>query len=152
MQKNGLAQWFSSRKFRVVLIFWCLKRARWKKFPPFSFRVVPKWCVFRWLGHGHSALKGRVLTFFLNGVNHVIHLINSDGRSTVLMILWIFVFLGPPGPKKSPKMTQNVHWGLLQSLRVQAFVMLGHRINFYFHLSKKSKFNFGTEKISLDEQ
>ena len=30
--------------------------------------------------------------------------------------------------------------------------MLGHRINFYFHLSKKSKFNFGTEKISLDEQ
>ena len=30
--------------------------------------------------------------------------------------------------------------------------MLGHRINFYYHLSKKSKFNFCTEKISLDEQ
>ena len=43
--KNGLAQWFSSRKFREVLIFWCLKRARWKKFP--SFMVVPKWCVFQ---------------------------------------------------------------------------------------------------------
>ena len=49
-------------------------------------------------------------------------------------------------------MTQNVHCGLLQSLGVQGFVMLGHRIYFYFHLSKKSKFDFGTEKISLDEQ
>ena len=43
--KNGLPQWFFSRKFREVLICLCLKRARWKKFPP--FRVVPKWCVFR---------------------------------------------------------------------------------------------------------
>ena len=43
--KNGLLQWFSSRKFREVLIFWCLKRARWKKLP--SFMVVPTWCVFQ---------------------------------------------------------------------------------------------------------
>ena len=43
--KDGLAQWFFSRKFREVLIFWCLKRARWKKMP--YFRVVPKWCVFQ---------------------------------------------------------------------------------------------------------
>ena len=49
-------------------------------------------------------------------------------------------------------MAQNVHWGLLQSLGMHAFVMLGHRIHFYFHLSKKIKFNFGTEKISSDEQ
>ena len=83
----------------------------------------------------------------MNGVNH---LINSEGRSTVLMIaLNICDFLGPPGPKNSPENGPN--WGLLQSLGVHA-CMLGHRINFYFHLSKKSKFNFGTEKISLDEQ
>ena len=37
-------------------------------------------------------------------------------------------------------------------LGVYEFSLLGHRINFYFHLSKKSKFNFGTEKISLHEQ
>ena len=33
---------FFSRKFGEVLIFWCLKRARWKK-----FRIVPKWFVFQ---------------------------------------------------------------------------------------------------------
>ena len=43
--KNGLAQWFLSRKFSEVLIFWCPKRSRWKKLP--SSRVVPKWCVFQ---------------------------------------------------------------------------------------------------------
>ena len=53
---------------------------------------------------------------------------------------------------QGPKMAQYVHWGLLQSLGMHAFVMLGHRIHFYFHLSKKIKFNFGTEKISSDEQ
>ena len=83
---------------------------------------------------------------------NVIHLINLDGRSTVLMTaLNICDFWDLQGPKIA-QMAQNVHWGLLQSLGVHAFVMLGHRINFYFHLSKKSKFNFCTEKISLDEQ
>ena len=59
--KNGLPQWFSSRKFREVLIFWCLKRARWKKKTVFQgcAKVV---CFPAWLSQ--SALEGRVLTFF----------------------------------------------------------------------------------------
>lgn len=42
-----------------------------KKIP--AFQVCAKVVCFpAWLGHGHSALKGRVLTCFMNGVNHVI--------------------------------------------------------------------------------
>ena len=90
------------------LIFWCLKRARWKKFPP--FRIVPKWCVFQ--PDLVTVLKGMVPTFFFtNGVNYVIHLfsfISLGGWRPVLMSgLNICEFLGPPGPKKGPKIAQN---------------------------------------------
>ena len=68
--KNGLPQWFSSRKFREVLIFWCLKRARWKKFPP--FRIVPKWCVFQ--PDLVTVLKGMVPTFFLQTVSIMLYI------------------------------------------------------------------------------
>ena len=64
-------------------------------------------CFPAWFGH--IALKERVLTFFFtNGVNHVIHLINLGGQSTVLMTaLNICDFWDLQGPKCS--------LGLLQS-------------------------------------
>ena len=59
-----------------------------------------------------QSLKGwSQLFFFTNGVNYVIHLfsfISLGGWRPVLMsALNICEFLGPPGPKKGPKMAQN---------------------------------------------
>ena len=106
--KNGLAQRFSSRKFREVLIFWCLKRARWKKFP--LFRIVPKWCVFQPDLVTVSQRKGPHF-FFTNGVHYVIHpfsFISLGGQSPVLMSeLNICGFLGPPVPENGPKWLQG---------------------------------------------
>ena len=41
--KYSITQWFLESLHREVLIFWCLKRVRWKKILP--FRVVLKWWV-----------------------------------------------------------------------------------------------------------
>ena len=93
---DGLPQWNLGR-------FWYfdVSKGPGEKNPVFQgcAKVV---CFPAWLGH--SALKGRVLTFFTNGVNHVIHLINLGGRSTVLMTeLNICDFRDLQGPKIDQK-------------------------------------------------
>ena len=109
--KNALLQWFSSRKFREVLIFWCLKRARWKKIPAFQdcAKVV---CFPAWLGHGVPK-KGSLLFFYkrcpLCYTSLQFHLFGwpKPSSNECTQYLWFF---GTSGARKWPKMTARTLW------------------------------------------